>query len=311
MHNNLLTADALQANVGWVRSQTAYVEAGVYRARFPEIRYPGLIPVDYSAPEWTPTIVYTSMDVAGRAKWIADRSSDIPVVGHAQEEAQTQIHMAGIGYDYGLEEVMRAQSLGQNLPGEKAQTARLVYERTVDNILFTGDVEKGWKGLINSTAVTAISAANGDWNNIATTEDEMLADVNEVLTGIWTSTNEIAMGDTLLLPTTKFQKLASTRLGDTGTTVLEFLQKANIFTAETGRRLNIRGVRSLIGAGAGVTDRMVAYRNSSDVLKAHIPMRHRFLPMQTTGLLYQIPGIFRLGPLDIRLPKEVRYSDGI
>lgn len=308
MHQ-LLTQDALQANVGWVRSQTAYVEAGVYRARFPEIRYPGLIPVDYSAPEWTPTIVYTSMDVVGRAKWIADRSSDIPVVGVGMEEAQTTIHMAGIGYDYGLEEVMRAQSLGMSLPSEKAQTARLVYERTVDNILFTGDDEKGWKGLINSAAVTAISAATGDWDTA--TEDEMLGDVNEVLTGIWTATNEIAMGDTLLLPTTKFQKLASTRLGDTGSTVMEFIKKANVYTAETGRPLRIQSVRSLGTAGAGGTARMVAYRNSSEVLKAHIPMRHRFLPMQTTGLLYQIPGIFRLGPLDIRLPKEVRYSDGI
>lgn len=309
--NQLMVGDAMQANLGFVESQTAYVEAGVYRARYPAIRYPGLIPVDYSAPEWIKTITYYSMDITGKADWIADRASDIPVVGTRLAQDETAIHMAGIGYDYGLEEVNQALMLGMNLPGEKAAAARLIYERTVDNMLFTGDTEKGWKGLINSTAVTAISAANGAWTGGVTTEDEMLADINEVLSGIWTATSEIAMGDTLLMPSTRLQKIASTRLGDTGETVLSFIQRANVYTAETGQPLTIRGIRSLETAGAGGTARMVAYRRSPEVLKAHIPMRHRFLPVQIHGLTYKVPGIFRLGPLDIRLPKEVRYSDGI
>lgn len=309
--NQLMVGDAMQANLGFVESQTAYIEAGVYRTRFPAIRYPGLIPVDYSAPEWIKTITYYSMDITGKADWIADRASDIPVVGTRLAQDETAVYMAGIGYDYGLEEVNQAQMLGMNLAGEKASAARLVYERTVDNLLFLGDAEKGWKGLLNSTAVTAISAANGAWTGGVTTEDEMLADINEVLSGIWTATGEIAMGDTLLMPSTRLQHIASSRLGDTGETVLSFIQRANVYTAETGRPLTIRGMRGLETAGAGGTARMVAYRNSSEVLKAHIPMRHRFLPVQIQGLTFKVPGIFRLGPLDIRLPKEVRYSDGI
>lgn len=312
-NNQLMVGDAMQANLGFVESQTAYVEAGVYRTRFPAIRYPGLIPVDYSAPEWIKTITYYSMDISGRADWIGDRASDIPVVGTRLAQDETAIQMAGIGYDYGLEEVNQALMLGMNLPGEKAAAARLIYERTVDNLAFTGDTEKGWKGLYNSTAVTAISATNGDWDLSTTTEDQILADVNELLGGVYTATNEIAMADTLLLPSLKLQKIASTRLGDGNgaLTILQFLQQANVYTAETGNPLRIRGARGLNTAGAGATSRMVAYRNSPEVLKMHIPMRHRFLPVQIVGLTYKVPGIFRLGPLDIRLPKEVRYSDGI
>lgn len=309
--NNLMVGDAMQANLGFVESQTAHVEAGVYRARFPAIRYPGLIPVDYSAPEWIKTITYYSMNITGKADWIADRASDIPVVGTSLDRDETAIQMAGIGYDYGLEEINQAQMLGMNLEGEKAMAARLIYERTVDNIGFTGDVEKGWAGLYNSPAVTAAGATNGDW--ATATEDEILADFNELLSGVYAATNEIAMADTVLLPSTKLQFLASKRLGDgNGTlTLLQFLQTANVYTAETGRQLTIRGARGLNTAGAGNTTRMVAYRNSPEVLKMHIPMRHRFLPVQIVGLTYKVPGIFRLGPLDIRLPKEVRYSDGI
>lgn len=310
-NNQLMVGDAMQANLGFVESQTAYVEAGVYRTRFPAIRYPGLIPVDYSAPEWIKTITYYSMDITGKADWIGDRASDIPVVGTSLAQDETAVQMAGIGYDYGLEEVNQALMLGMNLPGEKAAAARLIYERTVDNIMFTGDAEKGWKGLYNNASVTAISATTGAW--ATATEDHILADVNELLGGIYTATNEIAMADTLLLPSLKLQYIASKRLGDGNgaLTILQFLQQANVYTAETGNQLTIRGARGLNTAGAGSTARMVAYRRSPEVLKAHIPMRHRFLPVQVVGLTYKVPGIFRLGPLDIRLPKEVRYSDGI
>lgn len=307
--NALQTSDAMQGNLGFIQSQTAHIETGVYKARFPQIRYPGLIPVDYSAPEWIKTVDYYSMDISGKAEWISDRASDIPVVGTEIGKSSTSVYMSGIGYDYGLEEVNQALMLNMNLPGEKANAARLIYERTVDNIAFSGDSEKGFEGLFNNTSVTAASATTGGW--ASATEDEILADINELLTGVFTATNEIAMADTLILPSTAHQLIASRRLGDTGATILEFIQRANAYTAETGQQLTIRSSRGLETAGAGSTRRMVAYRRSPEVLKMHIPMRHRFLPVQVVGLVYKIPGIFRLGGLDIRLPKEVRYSDGI
>lgn len=309
-NNTLALSDTMQTNLGFVQSQTAHVEAGVYAMRYPGIRYPGLIPVDSSAPEWIKTVDYYSMDISGKAGWTADRARDLNMVGTQLGKGSSGVFMADIGYDYGIEEVHQAAMLGMNLPNEKASAARLVYERTVDNIAFTGDAEKGWKGLFNSTAVTADSAPTGDW--ATATAGEILADINAVLSGVYTATNEVAMADTLILPSLKFQYIASTPLNDNGTeTILDFIKKANSYTAETGQLLNVRSSRGLNAAGAGSTSRMVAYRNAAEVLKLHIPMRHRFLPVQIDGLTFQVPGIFRLGGLEIRLPKEVRYSDGI
>lgn len=305
----LYTSDAMQSNLGFVTAQTTHIETGVYRARYPQIRYPGLIPVDYSAPEWIKTVTYYSMDVAGKAQWLADRARDIPVVGTTLGQSETTVNMAGIGYDYGLEEINHAQMLGINLAGEKANAARLIYERTVDAIAFTGDAEKGYNGLINYPGVTAAGAGVGNWDTA--TEDQILDDFNDMLMGLYTGTNEIAMADTVLLPSTALKTIGSRRLGETAMTVLDFIIKSNAYTQETGQPLTIRSLRGLQTAGAGNTRRAVAYRNSAEVLKMHIPMRHRFLPVQVTGLTYQIPGIFRIGGLDIRLPKEVRYMDGI
>lgn len=44
----------------------------------------------------------------------------------------------------------------------------------------------------------------------------------------------------------------------------------------------------------------------------HMPMPFRFLePWRTGPMLYEVPGIFRLGGVDIKRPKAVRYRDGL
>ena len=158
--------------------------------------------------------------------------------------------------------------------------------------------------------MTVASAVTGGWT--AATADQILGDVNAALQVVSTATNYVALSDTLLLPPSRMNLIASRRLGDTSMTILEFLLKNNIYTAQTGQPLVIRTVRALETAGVGSVQRMIAYRRDPEVLKLHMPMAHRFLPAFTKTALYtEVPGIFRLGGLDIRLPKEVIYVDGI
>ena len=311
---NLFTADAMQSNLGFVTSQTSHIEAGVYRIKYPDIQYQSLIPVDTSANPWSKSVTYFSMDGRGQAGWISGKANDIPLVGTSMEKFETSVYMAGIGYDYGLEEVGQAQMMGVNLGNEKAMVARRAYEEMVDAVALTGDAEKGFEGLFSYTGVTADTAPNGAGGNpewSTKTPDEIIADVNAMLIAINSATNTVAMADTVLLPVANLQLIASTRLTDTAMTILDFIKKANVYTATTGQELTIRGARGLATAGAAGVARAVAYRRSPEVLKLHIPMAHRFLPVQVIGLQYVIPGIFRLGGLDIRLPKEVRYMDGV
>jgi hypothetical protein len=95
-------------------------------------------------------------------------------------------------------------------------------------------------------------------------------------------------------------------------TVLDWLQKYNVYTAQTNQPLTVRAVRGLETAGAGGVGRMVVYRRDPQVLKFHIPMPHRFLPVWQTGpMVFDVPGIFRTGGVEIRRPGAVRYVDGI
>ncbi len=120
------------------------------------------------------------------------------------------------------------------------------------------------------------------------------------------------IADTLLLPISNYQLAANTQMPNTTATVLQWLQLYNIYTAQTGRPLMIRGVRGLDVAGSGGTGRMVGYRKDPMVVKMHIPMPHKFLPVWQTGpLRFAVPGILRIAGVEIRRPGAVRYVDGI
>jgi len=307
--------DAMQASLGFAQKQTSHIEAGVYQIKYPELDYASLIPVDTSAGEWAKSVTYYSMDGAGAAGWINGNGKDIPVVGTQMEQFETAVYTAGIGYSYGYEEVNQARMLGIALDGEKARIARRAYEQFVYNISLTGDSSKNYEGLFNYTGVPAATVtADGTGSSAlwsAKTPDQISRDFNEALTAVGSGTQYTEVGDTVILPIERFQTIATMRLTDTSMTVLEYLQRSNVYTAQTGQPLRIVGKRGRPPIGAGSTARMIAYRRSPEVLKLHIPMPHRFLPVQIEGLQFTIPGVFRLGGLDIRLPKAVVYRDGI
>lgn len=299
-----------QAALGFLISQTSSIEAAVYAVRYADIQYPGLIPVDTSAHPLAKSVTYYSSNMFGKAGWINGNSDDVPLVGTERSKFETPVYTAGIGYGYGWEEIEQAQMLGINLPNDDAMAARRAYEEMIDRVAITGDSEKGFQGLINNTDVPQVAAITGDW--ATATDDEILADVNAALTAVFTNTNTVAMSDTLLLPWDRYLLISTRRLGDTTMTVLEFLRQNNSYTALTGQALMIRGMRLLDDAGSSGTARMITYRRSPEVLKLHIPMPHRFMPVYQAGpLRFEVPGVFRLGGLDIRLPKEVAYTDGI
>ena len=307
--------DAMQASLGFARKQTSHIEAGVYAFRYPELNYAELVPVDTSAGEFAKSVTYYSMDGAGSARWLNGNGKDVPVVGLQMEQHETAVHSAGIGYSYGYEEVNQARMLGIALDGEKARIARRAYEEMVYDVALNGDAEKNFQGLYSYSGVPAAAVAADGTSSATTwaskTPDLIIRDVNALLTGIVTATKETELADTLILPTERFNTIASTRLTDTNMTILEFIQKANVYTAQTGQPLMMRGKRGLLTKGGSSTARMIAYRRAPDVLKLHVPMAHKFFPVQIEGFQFTIPGMFRLGGLDVRLPKAISYGDGI
>jgi hypothetical protein len=312
MRRNLV--DAQQA-LGFVTSQTAYIESQVVETMYPDIQYANLIPVDTSAPEWAKSVTYYSSDKVGRAGWFHSYAKDIHVADVERAKHEVGIEMADIGYRYSLEEIGQAMMIpGMNLTADRANAAVRAYEEFVDDAALRGKAEKNFYGIINypgiTTVLASIEAGHTVWN--LKTADAIIQDINDALTGVYVGTLQVEMADTILLPVACLTIIGTKRIANTPISVLDYIQTKNVYTLTTGRPLTIRGVRGLETAGQGGSGRMVAYRRDPQVLKMHIPMPHRFLPVWQTGpLVFDIPGIFRLAGLEVRRPGSIRYVDGI
>lgn len=310
-----------QVALTFLTNQAEYIEAEVEKIDYPEVQYADLIPVDFSAPEWTKTVTYYSSDRIGKADWFAANARDVPRADVSRAKHETGVEMAAIGYGYNIEELSQAQKAGVPLTSEKAEAARESYEQFVDDVALLGDSDKNFFGLIDYPGVTAVlAAATGDQNGavnstlwVNKTPDQIALDINNALTAIWINTKQTGMANVILLPVEAYSYIVTTRLDPQGTTtIFDWVMKTNIYTTTTRQPLEIRSMRGLSDAGAGDTGRMIVYRRDPKVLKMHIPMRHRFIdPMRTGPLIYEVPGIFRLGGVDVKRPAYMRYVDGI
>ncbi|PZT20631.1 hypothetical protein A7Y00_14705 [Stenotrophomonas maltophilia] len=306
-----------QAALGFVVAQASIIEPGVYRTVYPDIQYRGLIPVDTSGSEFATSVTYMSQDQYGKADWINGNADDIPKAGTTRSKFETPVYTAGIGYGFGFEEIGRAQLLGINLPTEDAAAARRASEEMVDRVALLGDTAKGFSGLFNAANVTPIAAPTGSWGTLqvagTATPDQIVDDMNASLMNVFNGTNTTALADRLLLPWSKFMLISTKKMSQySDLTILQYFLANNVYTATTGQPLTVRGQRGLDTAGVGGVARLVAYRYDPSVLKLHMPMPHRFLPPHPAGpLRVDVPGVMRLGGLDVRQPKQVVYLDGI
>lgn len=314
MRMNLM--DAQQA-LGFLVQQTSYIESEVYRIQYPDIIYPQLVPVDTSASEWAKSVTYYSVDRVGEAKWFDGMANDLALADINRAKHEQGMEMGGIGYRYTLEELGQAMMIpGLNLSSERAEAARRAYEEFMDRIARIGDAVKKTTGLFNNTSVTrtdAIADGTGSsalWAN--KTADQIARDIQNALLGVYQGSNTVEMADTVLLPISAMSAISSIRVANTPVTALEYISKNNLYTHTTGAPLMIRGVLDLDTAGAGGVGRMVTYRRDPRVVKLHVPMVHKFLPVWQTGpITFDVPGIFRVGSVEIRRPGAFSYVDGI
>jgi hypothetical protein len=313
--------DAQEA-LAFLIAQASYIEPEIYRIQYPDILYPQLVPVDTSANEWAKSITYFAIDRVGEADWLSGMANDMRYADVNRAKFEQGLEMAGIGYTYTLEEIGQAMLIpGTNLTAERAEAARRLYEEFVDKLVrngSAGSASKGLTGLFNNANVavtTAAATGTGSstyWKD--KTADQIISDVQAAVTTVYDSSLTVEMADTILLPIKAMQLLADTRVPNTYGNALNYLSKFNLYTQMTGQPLTLKSVLNLGNAGTNPADtgRMVAYRRDPRVVKFHLPMPHRFLPVWQTGpTRFDIPGIFRVGSVEVRRPGAFAYVDGI
>jgi hypothetical protein len=309
-------ADAQQA-LGFILPQQLRIETEVFQTRYPSFDYAGFMFVDTDGDMWDIGSLFFSGDIAGKAEFLAGKGFDMPYADIAKTSFLRTNQLAGIGYEWSMQELQRAAKMGQNLKSDKAASASKIAEQFIYSIAMAGNTEKNITGLFNDATVpTANVPADGTGSATSfTTKTAALInrDVNEALNAPLIATKETQMANTIAFPTSTLQYLSSTPMGaNNDITILKYIQDNNYYTLQTGQRLNIKASRELETAGAGATKRMMAYDNSREVVQFHLPGPHEFLPpFQKSSMTWEIAGIMNIGGTEFRLPKGAVYRDGI
>lgn len=308
-------ADA-QAALPFVIAQGRNIETRIYQKRYPTFNYGAHVPVVTEGNQWAIGTTFFTVDTTGEAKFLSGAANDMPFNSATKDMASHDFAMLGSGWEWNLEEINQASLYNADLNSTKAMSASDSIERMLNTIAMTGSTEKNWTGLLNNASVPAADVANDGAGSsrywAAKTPDQILRDVNTLMSGIRTVTAEVEYADTLRLPPAAYRDIATRRMGsgDGAMTVLDYLRKNNIYTAETGQPLDILPLREAASAAAGGAGRMVAYRKDPEVLRFHLPMPRTVLqPRQKSIMGFETGIIARTGGTEIRLPKAMAYGD--
>lgn len=310
-------ADA-QAAYPFVIAQGRSIETKVYQRRYPTFNYGAHVPVVTEGNPWAIGTTFFTVDTTGEAKFLSGSGTDMPFNSATKDQASHDFAMLGSGWEWNIEEINQASLYGIDLNATKAMSAADKIERLLNSVAMIGSTEKGWTGFSNSSAVSRVTVA-ADGTSSATfwpakTVDLILRDVNDLISSVRTNTGEVEWADSLRLPPAAFRDIATRRLGagDGMITVLEYLRKNNIYTAETGQALDIQPLRELATASNGGGGRMVAYRKDPEVLRFHLPQPRTVLqPRQKSIMGFETGIIARTGGTEIRLPGAMAYGDEI
>lgn len=303
-----------QAALPFVVAQGRNIETKIYKKRYPSYDYRSFLPVVTEGNEWAIGTTFFTIDVAGEAKFLSGAANDMPFVSNTRDQASHDFAMIGAGWDWTIEQVNQSSLYGIDLAATDAMTASDAVERKLYTIATIGSTEKNWTGFVNNGSVDRADVATPGTFWPAKTVDQILLDVNTVLTRVRENTSEVEYADSLALPPEAFREIATRRLGagDGMMTVLEYIRKNNVYTAETGQPLNIYPIRALATASQDGGGRMVAYRKDEEVVRFHLPMPKRVLaPRQKSLMGYEQGIVARTGGVEIRLPGAMAYADEI
>ena len=226
----------------------------------------------------------------------------------------------GMEIGYTIPELMSAQQLGRPVDAQKYKGMQLKWQMDIDEMVYIGDTVVGKYGLANSTSVTTGFVDAGvstytQWSK--KTADEILADVNALISTAWAAAGYAVCPSKLLLPPTQFAYIVSQKVSTAGNvSILKFLQDNSISLSINGKALDIQPAKWLVGRGvaagspSAATDRMVVYTQDSE------RVRFPLVPLQRTPLeyrsIYHLTTYFgRLGVVETVYPECVRYADGI
>lgn len=215
-------------------------------------------------------------------------------------------------------DMQRGQIVGRSLESLLTDAIRLNYDKHQEMNVYTGFQTYGTTGIINNPDVVASGVKAGasgstDWDT--KTPDEILADINTAIEAGWAAAEYdlSAIPNHILVPFAQFTLIQTRKVSELADkTIMTFLLENNVAKLN-GSDLVIGGTSFCEGAGAGGTDRMVAYVNHDRFIAVEelVPLARTMTQPNTDKLSYDSVYMANLSEVEIFYTQPITYWDGI
>lgn len=253
--------------------------------------------------------------------WVGKTSDQIGGLSVDIGKTLNPLRLWALEIKYSIPELESAAKLGRPIDAQKYEALKLKHQMDIDEQVYVGDATTGDTGLVNSSAVTNVSnlpnGAGGSPLWTQKTPDEILADVNAIITSAWQTSAFAVMPTKLLIPPAQFGYISTKTISTAGTvSILKYLLENNILVTSGKGKLEIQPAKWCIGAGVGGTigtvgnDRMVAYSQVKEYVRYPMTLLAR-TPVQYVSLFHASTYYCRLGVVEVVYPETVAYRDGL
>lgn len=284
----------------FLKQQLNHVLNLAFQETFPALKARTFIPVNRSIPQAAETVSARIWDTYGEAKVLNPNADDFPSVSVGQREAFAPIKSLGCFFEYSVLDLRRSELAGTGLDAKLATAARQTIESKIDRLATNGDDRVGIRGLCNQD----ITSHNlGKWfddkGKALKPPEQMLADINQLVSTIAEDTNNVLLPDTLLLPVKHFAFLAQTPFStNSQVTILNYLLSNNPY---------IKNVDSWVH----LKDKCVLYPRTPQALEMYLPLEFEMLEPQAVGMNIRIHCHARFGGVQVYTPKACAYGTGL
>ena len=284
------------------------VKNKTYDAKLADLKGLSLIPISTEGASGATEITYKQYRGVGFAKIIADYAKDFPRVDVYGEETTVKVKGIGDSYGYSIPEIRNSIRVGKNLDQRRATMARRAHDETMNRMALKSDVANGTNGLIDYPGITEVTLqADGTGGSKAwktKTEDQILRDIADLISGVMIPTSGREVPNTLLLPLNHYNYLANKRVGN-DKTLLAFVLENNPYIKK------IDWLVELSGAGASGTDRALIGVFDEEHLTLEVPQPFEQFDAQQEGMTFTIPCHSECAGTIIYYPLAFAFADGI
>lgn len=280
--------------------QLTHVRAQVLRVKKAPLNAFALFPVQTDIPEGAETAIQRTYDSVGIAEIISNYADDLPRVDLVAKEDSVKVMNLGDAYGWNEKEIKNAQFAQVNLTADKALAARRAMDIKINKIAFRGDAKHKIVGFLDNANISSYALPT-DGTGSSTrfsdkTEDQVIRDVNNIIRAVPLQTHEVEQINTLAFAPTVYAYLATTRLSNTETTLLAFLQKVH---PEVTRWMS---VGELEGAGTNGKNMIIGGNFTPEYIKLEIPQRFQQLPVERRNLEYIVNCVASIVGVTVTMP---------